>query len=111
MTSIDGYSRIDEVATLLVEVIEHVKSSLLAALTHYALPSVAKVHGTQAYWTDVHGGRRSKYPMASQQALWWSRRWSSHCNVVYTIAVLDERRVEKRRKETRWFLKGNRERN
>ena len=99
MPFIEGCPRVDEVAALLIKVVEHLESRVLVALAHNALPSVAKVHGAQAYRTDVYCSCRGKYSMASQQALRGSRWRSSHCDVCIQLACVEEKkRKEKRRK-------------
>ena len=90
MPSNEEYLRVDEVATLFVKVIEHLESCLLTALAHDALPSVAKIHSTQAYWTDVYGSCRGEYSMASQQALRGSRLRSSHCDLNVQLVCVEE---------------------
>ena len=91
MPPIEGFSRVDEVASLLKEVVEHLESGVLAALAHNALPSGAEVHGTQAYRTDVYGSRRGKYSMASKQALRGSRGRSRHCDVCIQLVCVEEK--------------------
>jgi len=46
----DGRSedkRVDEVATLLIEVVEHCEGSLLVALAEELLPGITEIHGTE----------------------------------------------------------------
>ena len=56
--------RVDEIPTLLVEVIQDFKHSLLVAFAHELLPCVAEVHGaeTQRGDFDARGGREDTVP-------------------------------------------------
>lgn len=55
-----GLLRVDEVATLLVEVVHHFEGILLAAFAHDTLPGVAKVHGAETYGADMDGSGGSE---------------------------------------------------
>lgn len=79
--------RVNEIATLLIEVVEYLESSFLAALARDLLPRVTKVQCTQTYRADVYSGCRGEYSVATKQALRWRGRLSGHFDVVCPMDV------------------------
>ena len=59
------YERVNEVAPLVVEIVQHLERGLFAALAHDAFPGVAKVHCSQAYRADVYSGCRGEYSVTA----------------------------------------------
>lgn len=78
--------RVDEVATLAVEVVEHSEGSILGALAEGSFPGVTEVHGAKAEGGNADAGGGREDAVAAEDG-GWDRGWGKGHGGVLSLLV------------------------